>query len=62
MMSATEIQKFLTGMEYPTPKAELIRQADEQNAPQEVKAVLKDLPDREYQGAFEVNRALERME
>lgn len=46
----TQIQKFLGGMEYPAGKNQVIDHARGKDAPNDILEVLKQLPEREYEG------------
>lgn len=60
--SPAEIQQYLSGVDYPVPKAQLLQQADEQGAPRDVKSVLQELPDKEYQSPTDVTKEVGRVE
>jgi hypothetical protein len=51
------VQKFLAGVEYPASKQELVEQAKNNKAPQEVLEVIEDLPGEEFAGPQEVVKA-----
>lgn len=51
-------QQYLSGINYPAKKEDLINHAKSQNAPQDVLAMLEDLPDREYGGPTDVSSAI----
>ena len=53
-----EIQKHLTGMDYPANKGDLVEHARGQNAPEEVVSVLESLPDRDYDKPTDVTKAV----
>lgn len=58
-VSPAQIQKFLSGMEYPARKRDLIEHAQDRGAPQEVISTLKHLPDKgEFATPAEVSKAL----
>lgn len=60
--SPAEIQKFLSGVDYPVPKALLLEHADEQGAPRDVKSVLQAIPDKDYQSPTDVTKEIGRVE
>lgn len=49
-VSATEIQNYLKGVDYPADKNTLVETAREQGAPEEVVSMLERLPEEEYDG------------
>lgn len=54
----TQIQSFLKGINYPTGKAELIKNAKRMGADETVCASLDQLPEREFRTPADVNQAL----
>jgi hypothetical protein len=57
-----EIQKFLSGVDYPAPKQDIISKAEENNAPEEIMDLLKQLPDMEYSRPTDVTREISQLE
>jgi Protein of unknown function (DUF2795) len=55
--SPIELQKHLGGIDYPATKEDILRHAQDQGAPDEVLAPLRDIPDREYDGPNAVSSA-----
>jgi Protein of unknown function (DUF2795) len=53
-----EVQSFLEGVGYPTRKQELVREAERHNAPSEVRATLRRLPDKKFDSPTEVSEAI----
>ncbi|HOY10992.1 MAG TPA: DUF2795 domain-containing protein [Candidatus Paceibacterota bacterium] len=51
-------QQYLSGINYPAKKEDLVNHAKSQNAPQDVIDTLEDLPDREYGGPTDVSSAI----
>ena len=49
-MSPIDIQKALSGMDYPASKADIVRHAEQQGADKEVLDALRNIDDREYEG------------
>ncbi|MFI9584733.1 DUF2795 domain-containing protein [Streptomyces sp. NPDC052236] len=43
-----EMQKSLSGMEFPAGKEKIVKQAESHGASKEIKEALKKLPDKEY--------------
>lgn len=56
--SPIEVQKHLSGIDYPAAKEDLLRAAREQNAPRGVLDVLERIEEREYDGPAEVSEAV----
>ena len=55
-----EVQKYLSGMDYPAKKGEIVEHAKGQGAPQEVIHSLEELPEQEYDGPNRVSQAVSR--
>ena len=53
-----EVQKYLSGVDYPASKGELVQHARSQNAPDDVIEALESLPDGEYDGPNRVSSAV----
>lgn len=51
-----EVQKHLKGMNYPASKNDLVEHARGQDAPDEILALLEDMPEREYGSPAEVTK------
>ncbi|WP_432498179.1 DUF2795 domain-containing protein [Kineococcus gypseus] len=49
-VSPIDVQKALHGVEYPASKDALLKAADDNGAPKEVKDALAGIADREYEG------------
>ncbi|MCW2532472.1 MAG: uncharacterized protein JWP62_2042 [Blastococcus sp.] len=56
-MSPIDIQKALSGMDYPASKADIVRHAEQQGADKEVLDALRNIDDREYEGPSGVSSA-----
>ena len=50
MVSPIDIQKALSGMDYPARKDDIVRHAEQQGGNDEVIEALKKIEDREYEG------------
>lgn len=61
-VSPIEIQKELKGIDYPVSKADLIKHAEQQGLKDEVRSVLEQLPEREYDAPTDVNQAIGELE
>ncbi len=57
-----DIQKHLSGVDYPASKADLVSHAREGDAPEEVLDTLQRLPERDYDGPTEVTEAVGALE
>jgi hypothetical protein len=53
-----EVQRYLSGADYPATKEQLVEHAAKQGAPQEVKDKLAAMPDGEYDGPNRVSSAV----
>lgn len=53
-----EVQKYLSGMDYPASKQDLVAHAEKNGAPKEVVEELRRLPDEEYDGPNRVSSAV----
>lgn len=52
-----EIQKALKGIDYPASKQELMQQAKQNNASQEVMNAIEDLPKQNFNSPVDVQKA-----
>jgi Protein of unknown function (DUF2795) len=55
-----EVQKYLSGADYPATREQLIEHARGRGAPQEIIEQLSSLPDGEYDGPNKVSSAVAR--
>jgi hypothetical protein len=58
MVSPIDIQKALSGMDYPASKEDIVRHAEKQGGGGEVLEALKKIEDREYEGPSGVSSAV----
>jgi hypothetical protein len=58
MVSPIDIQKSLSGMDYPARKEDIVRHAEQQGADDEVLEALRNIEDREYEGPSGVSSAV----
>jgi hypothetical protein len=58
MVSPIDIQKALSGMDYPAGKEDIVRHAREQGGDDEVIAALEKIEDRTYEGPSGVSSAV----
>lgn len=57
-----QLQKYLKGVDYPAKKKDLIKHASQHGADKNVKEVLEQIPDEEYQTPAEVSQAVGKVE
>jgi hypothetical protein len=57
MVSPIDIQKALSGLDYPARKDDIIRHAEQNGADKEVLEALRKVEDREYEGPSGVSSA-----
>lgn len=53
-----QIQKFLSGLDYPVGKQDIIKKAKSEGADKNVLATLERLPEQEYSSPVAVSRAV----
>ena len=53
-----QAQKFLSGMDYPASKQEIVEHAQQQGADEDVRAALEQIADRQYDGPNAVSEEL----
>ncbi len=58
MVSPIDIQKALSGMDYPASKADIVRHAEQQGGNDDVLEALRKIDDREYEGPSGVSSAV----
>ncbi len=58
MVSPIDIQKALSGMDYPASKEDIVRHAQQHGGSDEVVDALKKIDDREYEGPSGVSSAV----
>ncbi|WP_013334687.1 DUF2795 domain-containing protein [Gloeothece verrucosa] len=56
-ISAVDLSKHLKGVDLPASKQDLIDYANSQNVSQELKDILSQMPEREYQNMADVEKA-----
>jgi hypothetical protein len=61
-VKATEIEKFLQGMQYPASKNDLNRKARDNQAPDIIIDLINCLPQRRFNSPRDVSRAIEEIE
>lgn len=55
-----EIQKYLSGVDYPANRDALVRHAREQGADKSLLDALEKIPDREYEGPAGISKEIPR--
>jgi hypothetical protein len=58
MVSPIDIQKALSGMDYPASKDEIVRHAENHGGDKDVIEALRKIDDREYEGPSGVSSAV----
>ena len=58
MVSPIDIQKALSGMDYPAGRDDIVRHAEQNGGDKEVIDALKKIEDREYEGPSGVSSAV----
>jgi hypothetical protein len=53
-----EVQKALSGVDYPASKDQLIEHATKKGAPKDIVSKLREIPDEEYDGPNRVSQAV----
>ena len=53
-----DVQKYLSGVDYPVRRDDLLEKAKSENAPDEVLSALEGLPDREFESPVQVSEAI----
>lgn len=53
-----QIQKYLSGIDYPASKDDVVSTAEKENAPDDVLEALRAIPDGEYDGPTDVSSAV----
>ncbi|ACK73516.1 conserved hypothetical protein [Gloeothece citriformis PCC 7424] len=55
-ISAVDISKLFAGMDFPASKQDLVNRANQENANQELKDIVSQMPDREYETMADVEK------
>ena len=58
MVSPIDIQKALSGMDYPATKDQIVQHAEQHGADKEILDALRKIDDREYEGPSGVSSAV----
>ena len=57
-VNPVQVQKFLGGLDYPASKEDLMKRAEQEDADQEVRSTLEQLPDQNYETPADVSKAI----
>jgi Protein of unknown function (DUF2795) len=57
-----ELQKYLKGVDYPARRDSLLSKADENGADENIRSMLEQLPDQDFETPTEVNKAIGALE
>ena len=57
-VNPVQVQKFLGGLDYPASKEDLMNRAEQEDADQEVRSILEQLPDQNYETPADVSKAV----
>ena len=60
-IGAAELQRYLQGMDYPASRSQLLAQAKQQDAPQDVLEAIELFPEQQYNSAVQVSQMLDRV-
>ncbi len=61
-VNPVQVQKFLSGIDYPASKEEILRTAEEQGADENVRRTLERLPDQKFNSPNDVSEAIGKLE
>lgn len=61
-VSPIELQKHLKGVDYPASKQALIERAQENGAEEDIRSILEQLPDEEFETPADVSKAFGQIE
>ena len=53
-----QIQKYLSGIEYPASKDDVVSTAEQESAPDDVLEALRAIPEGQYDGPTDVSKAV----
>ena len=57
-----QVQKYLSGMDYPADRDEIIDHAKDQGADNDIVQILQQLPEQDYKTAADVSKAIGQIE
>ena len=58
-VNATDVQRYLSGANFPCSKQQIISQAKSKGAPNDIVSAFNGLPDREYSNSADVSSELD---
>lgn len=61
-VNPVQIQKYLSGVDYPASKDDLVKYARNQGADENVQETLRQIPDQQYQTPADVSQAIGKLE
>ena len=61
-MSPAIVEKYLAGMHYPAKKHNLVENAKNKNAPEEVIDLINKLPDKTYNSPIDITKEIGKIE
>ncbi len=61
MVSPVQVQRFLSGIDYPVSKEDLVNHARDKGADENIIEALEKLPEQTYESANDVSQAIGRM-
>lgn len=59
--SPAAVENYLKGIDFPARKKDLLNQAKDNDAPQDVLRTIEKLPDREYGSPIDISKAMKDM-
>lgn len=60
--SPAPIEKYLKGIDFPSDKENLVKQAKENKAPEDILHILNQFEDKEYESAIDISKEVGRIE
>lgn len=61
-LNPIQVQKYLSGMDYPAKKQDILNKAKQEGADESIMGELEKLPDQDYRSPNDVSQALGKME
>lgn len=56
--ASTDLNQYLSGIKYPLDRQALMRQLEQRNAPQQIRQIIQNLPERQYSNMSEIMQAM----
>lgn len=60
-VSPAQVEKSIKGTHFPAQKQDLIQQAKQNNADQEVLDILENMPDKQFKSPVDISKAMGKM-